>query len=138
MINDTVWFADGVRLHTGDPAHGSGNLKVLEISPPWAARVEWEGVEFTVTLFDRSPLLSAAADTGAPPVTPEPAPSPVKPAPTPPPAEPGGAPTPAPPGDPPPSEPPSAEPPGSEPPAPAPEPAPATPPSTDTTGSETR
>lgn len=73
MINGTVWFDDGRRLTIGADAPGS--LKVLGMNAPWSARLEWEGVEFEVPLFERTtPRFlvhedskgSAAGGSGAP------------------------------------------------------------------------
>ncbi len=63
MINGTVWFDDGKRLTIGaDPV---GSLKVIDINAPWSARLEWEGVEFEVPLFERTtPRFLVHDDTG--------------------------------------------------------------------------
>lgn len=52
MVDDKVWFDDG-RILTSGHAPDDG-LKVVRVSPPWLARLEWKGVEFDVTLFTRT------------------------------------------------------------------------------------
>ncbi|MDX2131434.1 MAG: hypothetical protein SFY69_05225 [Planctomycetota bacterium] len=118
MVFDEVWFADGQRLKVGDEA--KNDLRVVSISPPWNARIEWKGVEFTVDLFRRDSLVFR--DAGAPAeepssaagdeTSPEPAPGET------PPAEPA-------PGETPPAEPAPGETPPAEPAPPAPETPPA-------------
>lgn len=54
MVSDTVFFADGKRLGVGSP--GEAGLSVVSIDPPWAARLKYNGAEFTVGLFDREPV----------------------------------------------------------------------------------
>lgn len=66
MIGDTAWFADGRRLVVGEDATGS-DLRVIETSPPWYARVAWQGGEYTVTLFDRAGAASAVTTPTPPP-----------------------------------------------------------------------
>lgn len=56
MVNGQVWFSDGQRLGPGDS--GTGSLKVLALDAPWSAKVEWQGGEFDVEFFQRSPLLT--------------------------------------------------------------------------------
>lgn len=61
MVNNTAWFADGTRLKPGDPAHAG--LEVIELQPPWGAKVRWQGGEFSVSLFEREPVkLTGALD----------------------------------------------------------------------------
>lgn len=69
MIGDTAWFADGRRLVVGAEANG-GDLRVIETSPPWYARVAWQGGEYTVTLFDRTGASSAVTTPASPPPAP--------------------------------------------------------------------
>lgn len=52
MVYDRVWFDDGRSLALGDPE--DSGLAVVDVSPPWAARLRWRGVEFDVTLFSRT------------------------------------------------------------------------------------
>ncbi|MBX3357757.1 MAG: hypothetical protein KF745_04945 [Phycisphaeraceae bacterium] len=143
MINDTAWFANGDRLRAGDARSETVDLKVIEITPPWTARVEWEGVEFTVSLFERSPLIADASapaplEAEPPPKRPAPPrpsgspPDPQPPAPGEPPPEPAPDPDPLP--DPPHDPPPQPEPQ----PDPQPEPAPSSPSATDSSRSEIR
>lgn len=70
MVNDQVFFSDGKRLGPGDDV--TGGLKVLAIDAPWSARLEWEGAEFDVEFFQRSPLLATSDDAPARRVTPNP------------------------------------------------------------------
>lgn len=81
MINGAAWFADGKRLKPGDPAQDE--LEVLELAPPWTAKVRWQGGEFTVTLFERQPVsLTGALDDmrrGSPSTTPAATPRPAAP-----------------------------------------------------------
>lgn len=55
LINDTAWFSDGRRLAAGGEKDGS--LRVVRVEAPWNAVVEWQGVEFTVSLFDRDQVV---------------------------------------------------------------------------------
>jgi len=73
MVNGAAWFADGRRLAVGDDP--DAGLAVLSLSPPWSARVRWQGAEFDVGLFDRSPMLRdgaspASAPSSSPPSRP--------------------------------------------------------------------
>ncbi len=52
IVYDRVWFDDGRSLAVGDEE--DGGLSVVDVSPPWAARLRWRGVEFDVTLFTRT------------------------------------------------------------------------------------
>lgn len=52
MVYDRVWFDDGRVLGVGDPE--DSGLAVVDVSPPWIARLRWRGVEFDVTLFSRT------------------------------------------------------------------------------------
>ncbi|MFM9959468.1 MAG: hypothetical protein ACKVZJ_15535 [Phycisphaerales bacterium] len=52
IVYDRVWFDDGRSMSPAD-AEDSG-LAVVDVSPPWAARLRWRGVEFDVTLFSRT------------------------------------------------------------------------------------
>lgn len=71
FAHGAAWFAGDKRLREGDESDPKFKLK--KISPPWSATVEWEGVEFTVNLFDRDRLINplsgagtaSSSDTGA-------------------------------------------------------------------------
>jgi len=52
MLGGSVWFEDGRVLAEGGRAERG--LRVVSTSPPWTARLEWNGVEFDVTLFERT------------------------------------------------------------------------------------
>lgn len=52
IVYDRVWFDDGRSLATTD--EDDAGLGVVDVSPPWAARLRWRGVEFDVTLFTRT------------------------------------------------------------------------------------
>jgi len=54
MVDQAVWFADGKRLKPGESAGES--LTVVAVDAPWSAKLRWMGGEFTVPLFDRSPI----------------------------------------------------------------------------------
>lgn len=56
MINNKVWFSDGLRLGPDDDA--KDGIKVVSLNAPWSAKVRWQGAEFDVEFFQRSPLLS--------------------------------------------------------------------------------
>ena len=60
MVNDTAWFGKDTGesgpndkivsvLTIGGPE--IRGVKLLELNPPWSARVEWQGVEFDVPLL---------------------------------------------------------------------------------------
>ncbi len=93
MINDAVWFDNGKRLKVGEEKQD--DLKVVKMSPPWEATIEWKGVEFAVNLFSRdsvvlnksasSPAPSSPPEQSNPEPKPEAHPEPKPPAPTPPP-----------------------------------------------------
>ena len=53
MLSDSVWFANGKRLKVGEK---DGDLEVAGLVPPWTAKLNWKGVPFDVTLFERSKL----------------------------------------------------------------------------------
>lgn len=102
FANGAAYFADGRRLSPDSP--GEGSLKLKSLNPPWSATVTWEGVEFTVTLFDRDKVVlsSKPADPPAAATPPAPAPSappapPTPPAANSPPPNPEGTPPTAPP-----------------------------------------
>ncbi len=122
FANGAAYFADGRRLLPGDPAERS--LRVKALSPPWSAVLEWEGVEFTVSLFDHDRVVFAEKKSGststestAPAQDPKPGPSSeTKAAPESKP-EAAKAPTPAPTSEPPPG---NTPPPGGNPPPPNP------------------
>jgi len=85
IAENAAWFADGKRIKIGEENSGR---KVVALDPPWYAKVQWSGGEYTVKLFDRhSAILSQPMSVwlGATPPTPEP------PKPTPPPAAPPAA-----------------------------------------------
>jgi hypothetical protein len=107
IYGDTAWFDDKKRLRVGEPEQEG--LQLIEVSPPWGAKVRWRGGEFTITLFERTAdVLSSGGFSReniveprtflSPPRRPAPQPAP---APTPPPAPvaapaevPGAAPSP--------------------------------------------
>lgn len=64
MINNIAWFSDGTQLGIDQ---ADGDLRVKRLLPPWEAVVEWQGAEFTVSLFerDRIVLKDAPADATA-------------------------------------------------------------------------
>lgn len=62
MINGAAWFNDGTKLKPGDAA--VNDLEVLELRPPWTAKVRWQGGEFTVTLFEREPVNLSSSPVG--------------------------------------------------------------------------
>ena len=110
MVFDTVWFADGQKVKSGE--EGTAGVKVVRLEPPWAAVLDWKGVEFTVKVFERdSVVLKAPGAKMVEGTAPEPRP-------TPPPEPPPGA-APAPPSDTPPgdapADPPSQAPPEADP-----------------------
>jgi hypothetical protein len=139
MVNNQVWFNDGQRVRLGESGRG---VKVVSMNAPWSAKIEWQGVEFDVDLFQRdtvvtrpalgqgSTLLAPADQTPAPSPTPStgarrdaspsaaPAPSGAQPVP-PPPTDPAQEPEPGPEPEP---EDPSSEPLAEPAAAPAPEP----------------
>jgi len=51
FANGAAYFADGRKLGPDDAKVGT--LRVIALNPPWGVTVEWEGIEFTVSLFDR-------------------------------------------------------------------------------------
>jgi len=55
FVDGAAYFADGSRHAPGEKT--DGRIKVTSVNPPWSATVEWEGVEFTVTLFDRDRVI---------------------------------------------------------------------------------
>lgn len=55
MINGVAWFDDGKKLAPG--AEVKDKLRVKELLSPWGAKLEWDGVEFTVSLFDRDKVI---------------------------------------------------------------------------------
>lgn len=76
MINNKVWFSDGSRLGPDDDA--KDGIKVVSLNAPWSAKVRWQGAEFDVEFFQRSPLLSGnkwMPESGASAESPSPAPS---------------------------------------------------------------
>lgn len=52
IVYDRVWFDDGRSMSPSDEE--DNGLGVVDVSPPWAARLRWRGVEFDVTLFTRT------------------------------------------------------------------------------------
>jgi hypothetical protein len=74
MMNGTVWFAGDIKLKEGDK---NDDIRVVRLEPPWAAVLEWKGVEFTVNLFEHdSVVLKQRTPTASKPAaTPEPAPT---------------------------------------------------------------
>jgi hypothetical protein len=59
MVNGAVMFADGQRVRIGESGR---NVRVVSASPPWSARLEWDGVEFDVELFQRDATVVRAVD----------------------------------------------------------------------------
>jgi hypothetical protein len=68
MFDNIVWFDDGKKLHPGETS--DAGVKLIRLDAPWSATVEWKGVEFTVSFFERDkvvvkpagePALSGAA-----------------------------------------------------------------------------
>lgn len=51
MLGDSVWFEGGRIAGLDEEVDG---VRVISLSPPWSARLEWKGVEFDVPLFDRT------------------------------------------------------------------------------------
>ena len=76
MVFDAVWFDDGKKLNVGESADG-GDLKVIKVTPPWDAVLEWKGVEFTVNFFERDKVVFK--EEPKPDPTPEPPPEAPKP-----------------------------------------------------------
>ena len=54
IFYDQAWFSNGERVSVGDEAAG---VEVLELAPPWYARVRWHDVEFTIELFARDKVV---------------------------------------------------------------------------------
>lgn len=59
MMSDIAWFEGGRRLSVGGPADGDSRL--IALKAPWAAVVEWKGVEFEVPLFTRDAVIIASS-----------------------------------------------------------------------------
>lgn len=78
MINDAVWFDNGKRMKVGDEK--KDDMKVVKISPPWEATIEWKGVEFAVNLFTRDSVVlhksATPADSSSSLIDPNPDPKP--------------------------------------------------------------
>lgn len=55
MINGVAWFDDGKKMGVGDAV--KDKLKVKEVLAPWGALVDWDGVEFKVSLFDQDAVV---------------------------------------------------------------------------------
>lgn len=55
MVNNQVWFNDGQRVPLGQSGRG---VKVVSMNAPWSARIEWQGVEFEVDLFQRDQVVA--------------------------------------------------------------------------------
>lgn len=70
MINGSVWFEGGEQMSL-DEAARSG-VRVVSLNPPWSARIEWNGKEWDVPLFDRTTgrFLEAPAPADAHPAAP--------------------------------------------------------------------
>jgi hypothetical protein len=124
MVNGAVMFSDGQRVKIGESGR---NVKVVSISAPWSARLEWQGVEFDVELFQRDSAVVRTSHASSEPSVLTPAPE-RRPAPAPPSAPPAASPPSASPAAPPPAEPASDPEPEPEPePEPDPEPEPTEP-----------
>ena len=131
MVNGAVLFSDGQRVKLGESGRG---VKIVSMSPPWSARIEWEGVEFDVDLFQRDSTVLRTSHSSSEPtlLTPGPAATPAEsgasagtqPKPPTPPAPAGSEPSPQPEPQPEPQQEPEPEPhpePQPEPDAPAPD-----------------
>ncbi|MBX3403684.1 MAG: hypothetical protein KF699_09780 [Phycisphaeraceae bacterium] len=55
MVNNQVWFNDGQRVRLGESGRG---VKIVSMNAPWSARIEWQGVEFDVDLFQRDSVVT--------------------------------------------------------------------------------
>jgi len=52
VVFDQVWFKDGRKLRVGE---AEGDLEVVDNeNAPWSATLRWKGVEFDVTLLERT------------------------------------------------------------------------------------
>lgn len=52
VVFDQVWFKDGLKLRVGDT---EGDLQVIDSeTAPWSVTLRWKGVEFNVTLLERT------------------------------------------------------------------------------------
>lgn len=78
MINDAVWFDNGKRMKVGDEK--KDDMKIVKLSPPWEATIEWKGVEFAVNLFNRDSVVlnkdKSNPAASSPPEEPKPDPKP--------------------------------------------------------------
>lgn len=54
IFYDKAWFKNGERLGVGDEGAG---VEVIELVPPWHARVRWRDIEFTIELFERDQVV---------------------------------------------------------------------------------
>ena len=56
ILGDVAWFEGDAVLMAGDEPEDSedASLRVLRTDAPWGARVVWRGVEFDITLFERT------------------------------------------------------------------------------------
>ncbi len=65
MLNDAVWFDNGVKLEVGESSE-SDSVKVVRLNAPWSAVVEWRGIEFTVDLFKKDAVVAPEPPPAAP------------------------------------------------------------------------
>lgn len=71
IVYDRVWFDDGRSLEVG--GEEEAGLAVVDVSPPWAARLRWRGVDFDVTLFSRTTTdFLSKPESETPPESPSP------------------------------------------------------------------
>lgn len=59
MINDEVWLEDKKRLTIGGSE--GGDVRLVALSAPWSARLEWRGVEFDVPFLKRDSVVMPAS-----------------------------------------------------------------------------
>ena len=55
LVNNQVWFNAGQRVRLGESGRG---VKIVSMNAPWSARIEWQGVEFDVDLFQRDSVVT--------------------------------------------------------------------------------
>ncbi len=52
FVDNAVWFHGELRISVGEEAQG---VRVLEVNPPWSAKLAYNGGEFDVPLFEKGP-----------------------------------------------------------------------------------
>ncbi|CAN5813475.1 hypothetical protein BH11PLA1_BH11PLA1_16960 [soil metagenome] len=62
IYGDSAWFDDGQRIALHETNAESG-VEIVELTPPWGAKVKWHGGDFTLDLFKRES--AALSSTGA-------------------------------------------------------------------------